>query len=212
MKTGRIIDVTRSIHEGMTVWPGDDGVKINRVASIPDGDVCNLSSISIGVHTGTHVDAPLHFIDRGRDISSLDLSRFIGLAKVFEVDAPQCITRSHIEHLPIQRGDIVLFKTSNSLLPEERFFTDFVYLDASAADFLVEKGVRTVGIDYFSVDRFEASGHPVHHRLLSGEMGIIEGLRLKDVREGTYFLSCLPLRIEGVDGSPVRAVLLEIEE
>ncbi len=211
MKIKRIIDISRKIYPKMTVWPGDGGPDITSDALIEKGDVCNLSSIRMGVHTGTHVDAPLHFIDGGKDIGSLDISRFIGYVKVFEIKDKKSISVENIKDLDINKGDAIFFKTQNSQIPEEdEFNTDYVYFDKTAAELLVEIGIKTIGIDYFSVDGYGLGEHPVHMFLLSHEIGVIEGLCLKDVDEGRYLYSCLPLRIEGVDGSPVRAVLLEI--
>lgn len=195
----------------MTVWPGDGGVEVTKDMLIKKGDVCNLSSLSMGVHTGTHVDAPLHFIDEGKDIGNLDISRFIGFVNVFELKSEKVITADDIEHLAIKKGDAVFFKTRNSLIPEkEPFNKDYVYFDKTAAELLIKRGVRTVGVDYFSIDGFGLGEYPVHRLLLSDEIGIIEGLCLKDVGEGKYFFSCLPLKVEGADGAPVRAVLLEV--
>ncbi len=195
----------------MTVWPGDGGMEVTKDMLIKKGDICNLSSLSMGVHTGTHVDAPLHFIDEGKDIGHLDLSRFIGLVNIFELKSEKVITADDIEYLEIKSGDAVFFKTRNSLIPEEEPFNkDYVYFDITAAELLIKRGVKTVGVDYFSVDGFGLGEYPVHMLLLSHEIGVIEGLRLKDVGEGRYFFSCLPLKVEGVDGAPVRAVLLEI--
>lgn len=212
MKVRRIIDVSRQISPAMPVWPGDDGIEIHRLASIEGGDSCNLSSIAMGLHAGTHVDAPLHFIDNAASIEALDLFRFIGYAKVFELDVSGVITGDSIKGLEINEGDIVLFKTANSLIPAKgEFQKEFIYLDSSAAQVLVDRKVGAVGVDYLSIDRFHSSGHPAHHILLSGEIGVIEGLYLKEVEAGTYFFSCLPLKIEGVEGTPARAVLLELE-
>ena len=210
MKFGKVIDISRKIHKDIPVWPGDEKVKLQKGMSIKNGDICNLSSINMSVHTGTHTDAPRHFIDEGMDIASLDLASFIGYAKVFELDVKECITKESIEKLPIDSGDIVLFKTSNSLLSEDVFHEKFIYIDISAASYLVEKKIKTVGVDYLSVDCFKSFDYPVHKLLLSSNIGIIEGLNLRHVKEGSYLLCSLPLKIDNADGSPVRAVLIEI--
>jgi arylformamidase len=212
MKIKRVIDISRKIYPGMAVWPGDTGPDITREELIRNGGVCNLSSIHMGVHTGTHIDAPLHFIDEAKDVGNLDLSRFIGFVNVFELDVKKFITSEDIKDLPIKAGDIVFFKTLNSEIPEEEGFRkDYIYFDRSAAELLIQIGVKTVGFDYFSIDGYGLGCHPVHQLILSHEIGVIEGLYLKEVKAGTYFFSCLPLRISGVDGSPVRAVLLETD-
>lgn len=211
MEIKRIIDISRRMYPEMTVWPGDTELEITKDALIKNGAVCNISSIRMGVHTGTHVDAPLHFIDEGKDIGSLDISRFIGFVNVFELKSEKVVTADDIKALDIKRGDVVFFKTRNSLIPDEASFDiDYVYFDRTAAELLIDRGVKTVGVDYFSIDGFMLGEYPAHTLLLSHEIGLIEGLRLKEVDEGRYFFSCLPLRIEGVDGAPARAVLLEI--
>ncbi|HHV99630.1 MAG TPA: cyclase family protein [Clostridiaceae bacterium] len=211
MKLGKVIDVTKKISQDMTVWPGDPDVHIARCCSIDDGDDFNLSNISMGLHTGTHVDAPLHFINGGRDVSSVDPGNFLRFVKVFSVNVAKCITREDLKDLPINEGDALFFRTSNSDLPENGAFNqNYVYLDISAAEYLLEKKVEVVGIDYFSIDGYEVEDYPVHKLFLSKGVIIVEGLYLKDVAEGVYLCSFLPLKINGADGSPVRAVLMEI--
>lgn len=212
MKIKRIIDISVRIKPGMAVWPGDGGVNIHRKSSIKNGDVCNVTGIDMGLHTGTHIDAPLHFFDELQDIASLDLSLYIGYVNVFELDVMECITEEDIKGLDIKEDDVVFFKTCNSqIIGGEEFVKDYIYLDKSASDFLLKKRVKTVGIDYLSIDGYQSEGFHSHNILLSNGIGVIEGLCLKDVRPGRYFFSCLPLKIEGADGSPVRGVLLELE-
>ena len=204
----KITDISRPIYPGMTVWPKDENVKVIELSSIKKGSKYNLSAIKMGSHTGTHIDAPLHFIDEGNHIGGLDLSRFIGKAHVFEVHSKECVSKNDIIKFPIPENGIVLFKTLNSNEPIDRPFNKkYIYLDISAAQYLVEKKVRTIGIDYLSIEKFNNPGFPVHNLLLSNDIGIIEGLYLKNVSEGSYFLSCLPLKIENVEGSPARAIL-----
>ncbi|HOV25250.1 MAG TPA: cyclase family protein [Pseudobacteroides sp.] len=211
MRIKRIIDVSRRIKTGMAVWPGDEGIKIDLNSSIKMGDMCNVSSIHMGLHTGTHIDAPRHFLDEKEDIASLDLSMYIGYVNVFELNVSECITADDIKDLYIEKGDVVFFKTANSDISiMEEFKKDYIYLDKSACEFLIEKGVKTVGIDYLSIDGYYTEGHLSHYALLSKGIGVIEGLCLKEVKPGKYFFSCLPLNIEGADGSPARAVLLEL--
>ncbi|WP_010245390.1 cyclase family protein [Acetivibrio cellulolyticus] len=213
MRIKRILDISGVINDKTTIWPGDEGVTLNRIQKIEDGDSCNLSTLHIGIHTSTHIDAPLHFIAGGVDVSSANLDKFIGFAKVFYISTEKCIKASDLSGLDIQSGDIVLFKTSNSSLDMTGSFnTGFVYLDESAASWLVDKDVATVGIDYLSVEDYYAGNAVTHKLLLKKGIGIIEGLRLDDVPEGEYFLSCVPLKIEGAEGSPVRAVLVEFDK
>lgn len=212
MRIRRIIDISATISDKTTIWPGDGGITLNRIQNINSGDTCNLSTLNMGVHTATHIDAPLHFIAGGADVASINLSKFIGVAKVFDLCAKNCIKASDLYELNISSGDIVLLKTSNSSLDLTGVFNkEFVYLDEGAAKFLVDKNITTVGIDYLSVENFYSGCAITHKLLLQNEIGIIEGLRLKGVPEGEYFLSCVPLKIEGAEGSPVRAVLVEFD-
>ncbi len=211
MKVGKVIDVSRKISEDMTVWPGDPEVRIVKCCSTEDGSDFNLSCISMGLHTGTHIDAPLHFIEGGGDVSSMEPHNFLRFVKVISVNAKECITREDLEDLPIVEGDALFFRTSNSDLPENGdFYQNYVYMDISAAEYLLEKKVAVVGIDYFSIDGFNEREYPVHRLFLSNGIIIVEGLYLKDVADGEYLCSFLPLKIDGADGSPVRVALMEI--
>ncbi len=212
MKIKRIIDISGIINDKTTLWPGDEGITLNRILNIRSGDSCNLSVLNMGVHISTHVDAPLHFIEGGADVATVSLNKFIGFAKVFSLYTSNCIKASDLSGLDINTGDIVLLKTINSSLDMTgEFNKEFVYLDEEAAKFLVDKKVAAVGIDYLSVENYYADNAVTHKLLLQNEIGIIEGLRLNDVPEGEYFLSCLPLKLEGAEGSPVRAVLVEFD-
>ncbi len=210
MQYKKIIDITRRVYKGVAVYPGDSEFNIYKMKSMNNTDSYNLSTIEMSAHTGTHIDAPYHFIKDGKSIEQLDLSKFIGNVKIFKLDVLESIRYKDIKDLPIQKEDIVFFKTSNSYIQEDKpFVTDYIYLHEDAANYLVEKQIKTVGIDYFSVDGY--AKHVFSHKiLLSREIGIIEGLYLNEAEEGMYFLSCLPLKLEGSDGSPVRAVLLEL--
>lgn len=211
MKIKRIIDISRTLYPDMLVWPGDTKFKIKKNLSIKTDDIVNVSSLEMSVHTGTHIDAPLHFIDEGLDISSLDLTRFLSFAKVFELKVERCITGNDLIPLDIEEGDILLLKTANSYLPEEEVLSEkYIALDLSAAEYLIKKKVKTIGVDHLTVDSYNSKTFPVHNLLLSGNIGVIEGLRLKNVPEGVYLLSALPLKLAGADGSPTRAVLVEL--
>lgn len=211
MKFGKVIDASRKISDNMIVWPGDPEVHISRACSIDDGSGFNLSHISMGLHTGTHVDAPCHFIQGGEDVASMELSNFMRFVKVFSLNVSNRITADDVRNLPILEGDAVFFRTSNSDLPENSgFIQDYVYMDLSAAKYLSEKKVEVVGVDYFSIDGFGVQGYPVHRLFLSKGITIVEGLYLKDASEGEHLCSFLPLKIDRADGSPVRAVLVEI--
>lgn len=210
MKDNNIIDITASITHDMTTWPGEDGVVYRIMQSIKRGDDYNVNKMIMGLHIGTHIDAPLHLIDDDMSIDQIALSHFIGEARVIFVDTKKCITAHDIMDKNITKDDIILFKTINSENPEtEPFFEDYIYIDDEAAQFLVDKKIKTVGIDYMSVEDFYTENNETHKLLLSNRIGIIEGLNLKDVDEGVYFLSCLPLKIVGLEASPCRAVLIK---
>ena len=204
-----VFDVTRKIMNGMTVWPGDPGVSVFRSVSIKDGSDANVSRMDMGVHTGTHMDAPLHFIDGAKDMASLDIERFFGRVLVVSTDLEE-IGAEVLEGHDLNGVKAVFFKTSSSTRDEKTpFWTAFPALTEGCASFLVEKGIKTVGIDYLSVELSCENRFPVHKLLLSNEVAIIENLILKDIEPGEYDFICLPLKIEGSDGSPVRALLIK---
>jgi len=204
----KIIDITREIHSGIAVWPGDPGITMERTSSFEKGNGSTVTRVSLGLHTSTHIDMPLHFIEGGKTLDEADLTKFAGRCKIFEITSDKAITKNDIENLDIQKGDIVLFKTKNSNYSlDEPFKFDFIYLDLDAAEYLTEKGVKTIGIDYLSIEAFGSREHKVHKTLLEKEIVLIEGLDLKNVEPGNYFLSCLPLKLKGCEASPVRAVL-----
>jgi len=197
----QIFDVSVPIQPGMITYPGDPQVHMERVVSIEHGDVANLTRLDFGVHTGTHVDAPLHFIDQGAGADALPLEVFLGPCEV--VDATGAGGEIGAETVP-EGVERVLFKTRNSeLWACASFDKSFVRIGLAAAERLVEQGVRLVGVDYLSV------GEPETHRTLLGAgVAAIEGLDLSGIEPGSYRLACLPLRIVDSDGSPARAVLI----
>lgn len=209
----RIIDVSVPIYERTPIYPGDPHIEIEQWAAISRGDAANVSMLHLGAHTGTHLDAPAHFIEGAPSLSSLALDVLIGEARVLEIAGEvRAIEASHITAQTLDGARRVLFKTRNSAFwanPAEGFRTDFTYIAPDAARALVELGVRLVGIDYLSVERFKSDGFETHTTLLSNGVVILEGLDLREVAGGTYELICLPLRIAGGsgDGAPARAVL-----
>lgn len=207
----KIYDVTIAVSEVVPTFPGDPTVKIDVCAAIANGDPANVSQICLGVHTATHVDAPNHFIEGTRKVDELDLYKLVGECQVIELtEDVMAIEPQHVENLNgVER---VLFKTRNSHFwnePEKGFRTDFTYIEPSAAKILVEKGVKLVGIDYLSVEKFGAKTFDTHYTLLEKEVVIIEGLDLREVPAGNYELFCLPLKIVGGagDGAPARTIL-----
>ena len=207
----KIYDVTIAVSELVPTFPGDPKVKMDVCAALANGDPANVSQICFGVHTATHVDAPNHFIEGTRRVDELDLYKLIGDCRVVVLDKNvMAITAQHVEKL--ENVERVLFKTRNSEFwnePEKGFRQDFTYIEPEAAKVLVEKGVKLVGIDYLSVERFGAKSFDTHITLLEKEVVIIEGLDLREVPAGDYEMFCLPLKIVGGtgDGSPARTVL-----
>jgi arylformamidase len=206
MTRTEILDVSVPIRTRMPVYPGNAGVTLRRVQSIAEGDVANVTAVDLGAHTGTHVDAPNHFLDGHPGVESVALEPLIGDAVV--VDATQ--VRKTIDAAAVAAAGVpagttrVLFKTRNSRLWErDDFSDDFVSLDEAGAGALLAAGVRLVGIDYLSI------GDPGAHRALLGSgAAVVEGLDLRAVEPGGYRLVCLPLKLVGSDGGPARAVLL----
>ena len=203
------IDISVTLGDGMVHWPNDPPVSITRVKDIEHGATANLSVISMGTHSGTHVDAPIHFIREGKGIDNIPIDTLVGRARVIEIRDPESITSEELAIHDIQRDERILFKTTNSsdLWQKDEFVQDFVFISDTAADFLVDCGVRLVGVDYLSVGSFKRGGSYVHKTLLSGGIWIIEGLNLLNVTPGNYDLICLPLRIVEGDGAPARAIL-----
>jgi arylformamidase len=207
----RIVDISLPISPELPVWPGDPPVEIEKLSSIIDGADANVSKISCGVHMGTHVDAPYHFIDSGQGIETLALEVLIGPAFVLDLIGTDTINRQALEGQDIPAGvERLLFKTRNSMYwatGVKSFQEDFVAVDESGADWLVEQGVKLVGVDYLSVAPFDA-GVPTHQTLLRHGVVIVEGLDLSSAAAGWYDLACLPLKIIASDGAPARAVLM----
>jgi arylformamidase len=204
MPEGSPIDVSVTIRPRMPIYEGDPAVAITRAKSIDRGDPANVSRLDIGAHTGTHVDAPCHFIPQGIGAGELPLDPFLGRCVVADATAAGSVDESFVDTVVLPPGiDRVLLKTRNSRLWEHDSFTrDFVRLATSGARALVARGVRLVGTDYLSLGNREA-----HVTLLERGVGVIEGLDLRAVDAGTYFLVCLPLKIAGSDGAPARALL-----
>ena len=212
----RLYDITVPLSNHTPIYPGDPRFEVEHWKSLVDGDAANVSNLSFGAHTGTHVDAPAHFIQDGARLDSLSLEAFIGPALVAALaDEAKSITKAFILSNVPRGTERVLFRTRNSEFwrtEGSNFRRDFTYLELDAARALVELGVRLVGIDYLSVEQFASVGHATHLALLSNGLVILEGLDLLEVTAGTYELICLPLKIgEGHgDGAPVRAVLREL--
>jgi arylformamidase len=209
----KIYDVTQTMEEGMPVWPGEAAFVLRRDKKIEEGANANVSRLEMSVHTGTHVDAPFHFLSGGETVENLLLDVLIGGVQVVELpESVDEITREVLKTVHLTKGvERVLFKTRNSYywkMGTQEFQEGFVGIDEGAARLLVEKGVRLVGIDYLSVAPFKRS-RPTHEVLLEAKMVIIEGLDLSGVSAGEYTLYCLPLKLRHTDGAPARVILIE---
>lgn len=205
-----IFDITVPIRAGMPVYEGDPGVKIDSWSAFAKGDSSNVSVLNFGAHTGTHVDAPAHFIEGARRIDALSLDVLIGPARVIRVaDQVSEIGAEFVRSCGLQSVERVLFRTRNSGFWNQGFRKDFTHLLPEAAQILVDQGIKLVGTDYLSIEKFHSGHHKTHLTLLSNSVVIVEGLNLSDVPEGDYELICLPLKIgDGTgDGAPARAVL-----
>ena len=205
----RWLDVSVPLRSGMVHWPGDPPVRVQRVKQIGRGSSSNLSLLSMGSHTGTHMDAPGHFLRSGRTIDQLPLPSVIGPARVIAIRHPRWIGVEELRPHRIQRAERILFKTRNSsrCWKGDSFVKEFVHISEEAARFLAVRGIRCVGVDYLSVGGYKQDGALVHRILLGAGVWIIEGLNLSKVQPGRYELICLPLRIWHGDGAPARAIL-----
>jgi len=201
-----ILDVSIPIRTRMPIYPANAGVALRRIDAIADGAVANVSAVDLGAHTGTHVDAPNHFLDGAGGVDTVALAPLIGPAVVVDATAvDKTLDAAAVAAAGMPAGaERVLFKTRNSQLWEQdEFSEDFVSFDASGARALLDAGVRLVGIDYLSI------GDPGAHRaLLGADVAVVEGLDLRAAEPGPYQLVCLPLKLVGSDGGPARAVLL----
>jgi arylformamidase len=201
----QIIDISQTLISGMPVWPGDTEFRTFWVARMENGDPCNVGSVTMSLHTGTHADAPLHFVREGASIADVDLLAYIGPALIVDFVGVKSIEATHV--LPIAPGlpERVLFKTR--LSPAEQSDPDFAYISPGAARILAGFGIKLIGIDTPSVDGSASQTFESHKILASSGIAILENLNLANAAPGQYELIALPLKLAGMDGSPVRAVL-----
>ena len=206
-----IYDVSVPIANTMPVWPGDPPVHLEQKSheSRDHSHIVTVTDIHMGSHTGTHFDAPFHMIHSGKKLDEFPLDVFVGKASVFEIPGVRSIGRSDLERFKWNGVERVLFKTENSNHWQDgKFFEEFVYLEPDGAEFLVERSVRLVAIDYLSIDKFKSESHPTHMVLLSKDILVIEGLNLKNIAPGEYMLYALPLNLRNVEGGPARVILV----
>ena len=204
-----IFDISIGIDESLPLWPGDPELRLHWAAKIEQGDSVNLTELSMSIHTGTHIDAPLHFLPKGKPIDSLSLNVFVGEAQVVAIPPDvNLITVDILQDVCEINSARILFKTKNSQLwGTSKFQQDYVALEASAAQWLVDQGVQLVGIDYLSIAPFKDPA-PTHEILLSNDVVIVESLDLRSVEPGLYTLICLPLKLVGREAAPARAILM----
>jgi arylformamidase len=207
-----LIDVSVPIGPRLPIWPDNPPVEIARSESLDAGDGANVSKIMMGAHTGTHMDAPLHFFRDGHGVDTVPLEILVGTARVLDLTKVTSVTVDHLKMHDVQIGERILLKTSNSLKPwyELPFDPGFVSIDLDAADYLADCRTRLIGIDYLSVGGYVDDGAAIHRALLGAGVWILEGLYLGHVAPGVYDLFCSPLKIQEADGAPCRAILSHI--
>ena len=206
----RIYDISVPIRSGGIVYPGNPEIDITLQQAVAKGAGANVSAIRFGSHTGTHADASRHFFDDGQPVDQIPLDRLIGPALLVSFpDSVRAIGAAELKAHDLRGRTRILLRTRNSaLLSQKQFAPDYTYLAPDGAEYLVDKGVELVGIDYLSIEQFHSGHHQTHRTLLAKSVVILEGLDLSAPPPGEYQLICLPLRIEGCDGAPARAVLI----
>ena len=207
----RIYDISLDIAAGGVIYPGNPPIEIAFQQALARGDGANVSSLSFGSHTATHVDAAKHFFDDGQTVDHLPLDRLVGPCVVIELDdSVMAVGRKELERHPLEGAKRVLIKTRNSRLLQKQpeFVKDYTYITPDGAQHLVDLEVELVGVDYLSVEQFRSGHHRTHRILLGDSVVIIEGLALAAVPPGEYQLICLPLKLRGLDGAPARAILI----
>lgn len=202
-------DVSVPLRDGMAHWPGDPECRIQRVNRMEDGAACNLTHITMSAHTGTHMDAPRHFIADGVTMEQMPFEAVIGRCRVFEFDCEDQITAEDLKKIKFSPSQRVLFKTRNSTRSwaMTEFDKDFISIRADAAQYLVDQRVMTVGVDYLSIGGYEKDVVETHQIMLGAGMWVIEGLNLAEIAPGFYDMISLPIKLEGADGAPCRVVL-----
>ena len=208
----KIHDISLPVSESLIIWPGDPAIRITQPSHLDRGDLYTVSRLDLGAHTGTHVDAPAHFIRGGAGVDCLDLDLLVGPARVVHVAEASVLTPEVLESLSIPSGtERLLLRTRNSerwASGKEGFWEDYVGVTDAGARWLIARGVRLVGIDYLSVSTY-TDLVPPHQTLLGAGVIIVEGLNLSGINPGVYQLVCLPIKLVNGDGAPARAILIE---
>lgn len=204
----KIYDISVDMQMGMPTYPGDAKFKSRKLKSV-DQDGYEIHRINLGNHTGTHVDAPAHFIQNGETITELPLDILNGRVRVVEIKNKKEVGLAEVENLKFENDFRILFKTRNSSLwkTRKRFQKNYVYVTLDAAKYLAQNDIKLIGFDYLSLEKFGDSEHPVHRYLLSNQVIILEGLNLSEVEEGDYEMCCLPMKLTGLDAAPARVIL-----
>ncbi len=208
----KLYDISLPISSDLPVWPGDPSVSLMMTSSILKGDQCNITKIQMGVHAGTHIDAPYHFLEDGAITDAIPLETFIGHCFVVELNAEVLIEKKDFRKYNLNGHSRILIKTRNSELWANNinsFDKNYVSLGIDAAQYLVEMNTILVGIDYLSIESFESHDCPVHKLLLKNNITILEGLNLSGIKAGVYELICMPLKLQGCEGAPARVLLRE---
>ena len=204
----KLIDVTVPLDSNLPLYPGNTPLTLEPIKRVARGDSSNVSAVRMSVHAGTHVDAPRHFFDGGYAAEGLPLDLLCGRARVVELTTRRAVTPEDLAAFDLSEDVRLLLKTHNSRLwGSPDFHQDYIGVTEPAAKFLVDRGVKVLGVDYLSVEEFKKAGAPAHHTLLGAGTIVIEGLNLLDVDPGTYEMFCLPLSLVGADGAPARVVL-----
>ncbi len=206
------IDISVLLSDGMLHWPEDPPIEIKRLIDMKNGDEYNLTHVSMAVHAGTHMDAPCHFRKSGISIDKMPLTAATGKARVIEIEDSEFIDVEEIRPHRIRKGQRILFKTKNSRRrwEDKPFNKKFVHLSTQAAQYLADRKVRTIGVDYLSIGGYDGNVIEVHDIILKAGIWVIEGLNLSKIGPGDYDLICLPIKISGSDGAPARAMVRPI--
>ena len=204
----KIYDISVDIQMDMPTYPGDAKYKSRKLKSV-EQDGYEIHRLTLGNHTGTHVDAPSHFIQDGATVTELPLDILNGRTRVVEIHDKEKVGLEELHNLKLDNDYRILLKTRNSSLwkSKKRFQKNYVYLTLDAAKYLAENDIKLIGFDYLSLEKFGDSEHPVHRYLLGNQVIILEGLNLSNVEEGEYEMFCLPLKLTGLDGAPARVIL-----